>query len=185
MHPNDTIPLGLCQCGCGRATRIAPKNDRSKNWVRGVPLLYVRGHSACKVPYSPVDYIEEDRGYSTPCWIWQRCLSGEYGQISVGGKMRQAHVVYYERHVGPIPEGRDLDHLCRVPRCVNPAHVEPVLPAVNTRRGNSTPLTFADVQAIREIIGTDTYRNIGLRFGVSDETIGRIARRETWFDEVA
>ena len=41
----------------------------------------------------------------------------------------------YEAMVGPIPDGLHLDHLCRVRRCCNPGHLEPVEPAENTRRG--------------------------------------------------
>jgi hypothetical protein len=40
----------------------------------------------------------------------------------------------YELHVGPIPEGLDLDHLCRVRACCNPDHLEPVTRSENLRR---------------------------------------------------
>jgi hypothetical protein len=50
------------------------------------------------------------------------------------GGARSAHRFYYEQHVGPIPEGLQLDHLCRNTRCVNPAHLEPVTGAENMRR---------------------------------------------------
>lgn len=54
-----------------------------------------------------------------------------------------AHRFAYERLVGLIPEGLQLDHLCRVPYCVNPAHLEPVTSRENTMRG----LNFAAVNA--------------------------------------
>ena len=38
------IPPGLCQCGCGRETNIAPKSDKYKSWVKGQPVRYVSGH---------------------------------------------------------------------------------------------------------------------------------------------
>jgi hypothetical protein len=38
------IPLGLCQCGCGQATRLAPGTDSRRGWVKGRPLKYLLGH---------------------------------------------------------------------------------------------------------------------------------------------
>ena len=75
------------------------------------------------------------------CWLWDASLDGKgYGQFmtSQNGKPKllRAHRVSYEMHKGPIPEGLDLDHLCRVPSCVNPDHLEPVTRSENLRRGN-------------------------------------------------
>lgn len=53
------------------------------------------------------------------------------------GKYGYAHRIAYELVVGPIPEGLTLDHLCRVRRCVNPEHLEPVTMGENLRRGMS------------------------------------------------
>jgi hypothetical protein len=46
-----------------------------------------------------------------------------------------AHRAMYAEHMGPIPDGLVLDHLCRVKSCVNPTHLEPVTPLVNFQRG--------------------------------------------------
>lgn len=68
----------------------------------------------------------------TGCWIWIGSIDRYgYGRIHGG---EHAHRVFYEEHVGPIPPGLQLDHLCRVTLCVNPDHLEPVTAAENQRR---------------------------------------------------
>ena len=68
------------------------------------------------------------------CWEWIGVLN-PYAGIRIGGKMRKAHRVSYEHFKGSIPEGLELDHLCRNVRCVNPDHLEPVTHRENVRRG--------------------------------------------------
>lgn len=84
-------------------------------------------------------YVEEIRVPELgPCWIWTASVDGRgYGQISKDGSPRRAHRVAYELLVGEIPDQHDLDHLCRVIRCINPAHLDPVSHRVNVLRGVS------------------------------------------------
>ena len=74
---------------------------------------------------------------SGDCWIWTATFSigGRYGAIRVGDKMVSAHRLAYELERGPIPQGLELDHLCRNPHCVRPSHLEAVTHAENMRRG--------------------------------------------------
>ncbi|MFE7580734.1 HNH endonuclease signature motif containing protein [Streptomyces gardneri] len=69
------------------------------------------------------------------CWLWlgQKTSDG-YGMMTVDRKPVVAHRVSYKTHVGPIPAGMQIDHLCRVPSCINPAHLEVVTPAENVAR---------------------------------------------------
>lgn len=70
------------------------------------------------------------------CWEWTAALQSQgYGSFADQGAIHLAHRWSYERHVGPIPDGLQIDHLCRNRTCVNPAHLEPVTQAENRRRG--------------------------------------------------
>ena len=83
---------------------------------------------------------------TTGCWLWTARVNRHgYGVLSIGSKrdaskrMALAHRVAYELHVGPIPEGLTIDHLCRTPACVNPDHLEAVTQRENVLRGMSIP----------------------------------------------
>ncbi|MCU1617180.1 MAG: hypothetical protein JWO98_4720 [Frankiales bacterium] len=70
------------------------------------------------------------------CWLWVASLNSKgYGQFYDGRRVVQAYKFAYEMARGPVPDGLDLDHLCRNPVCVNPAHLEPVTSRANTLRG--------------------------------------------------
>lgn len=68
------------------------------------------------------------------CWVWTKGSRNGYPTFYADGKTVSAHRWSYEYHRADIPEGLTLDHLCRVPMCVNAWHLEPVTRAVNTRR---------------------------------------------------
>jgi hypothetical protein len=76
------------------------------------------------------------------CWLWQASLDEHgYGQFWYGSALGSAHRFAYEFYKGAIPVGLELDHLCRVHNCVNPAHLEAVSSATNHLRGASARKT--------------------------------------------
>jgi hypothetical protein len=78
------------------------------------------------------------------CWLWTGAL-GRAGYPRWGSPYwpgdTYAHRIAYRMVVGPIPAGFEVDHLCFVPACVNPAHLEAVTVQENRRRRRARPLT--------------------------------------------
>lgn len=168
--------LGLCECGCGGQTSLAKKTMTKYGHVRGQPVRFIPGHQFRRP--GPL-YEEDDHGYSTPCWRWLRYTTPNgYGQFH----QVLAHKVFWERENGPVPDGLELDHLCRNSACVNPAHLEPVTHAENMRRGKRTKL---NPDAVREIRASpDEERELARRYGVTPQAIHKIRRRISWKDVV-
>lgn len=73
---------------------------------------------------------------SGDCWFWTGSTNGRgYGAFKLNGRPIRVHRWAYQQIIGPIPEGMQLDHLCRNRLCVNPAHMEPVTNRENSLRG--------------------------------------------------
>ena len=120
------------------------------------------------------------------CWEWiaARKASG-YGVFNTDGRfgpVRRAHVLAYEDRRGPVPDGLEIDHLCRNRWCVNPDHMEPVTHRENLRRGLGKPrkLTDQDVADIRRRYshGSTTQTALAKRYGVSQTHVSDIVRRK-------
>lgn len=86
---------------------------------------------------SIVDRFWQKVDKTDTCWLWSASLmTTGYGQFVVYKNHHiGAHRFAYELMVGPIPDGLQIDHLCRVRTCVNPAHLEPVTRGENMHRG--------------------------------------------------
>lgn len=72
------------------------------------------------------------------CWLWIGPLnSGGYSEYRVGTyQVYRGHRISYAALVGSIPDGLQLDHVCRTRSCVNPGHLEPVTRHENQLRGS-------------------------------------------------
>lgn len=177
------IPFGTCSCGCGNPTRIATENDYRDGTRKGQPVRYVRGHHRRK---SFIEYVEEDRGYETPCWIWQKAFGTDHngdpghGSMFDGTKMRPAHIVYYERKYGEVENGKQLHHKCEAKLCVNPDHLEPLTAADHVAKRKTTLLTPDDVLAIRRNVMGHTKQQLASIYGVSVSNIKMILLGRTW-----
>lgn len=104
-----------------------------------------------RVPIPPIDRLLARVVFTpgpleTDCWVptyshKQHDRDG-YARVKVGErphiKAVVAHRLTFEHFVGPVPDGLELDHLCRVRACCNPTHVEPVTHQINVLRGMTT-----------------------------------------------
>lgn len=114
------------KAGCGYAGCDRPQHSRGFCGSH-----YNAQRAAGLLPSRPLWTVAE-----SGCWLWNRKVRSDgYGVKSVDhrGEVR-AHRWVYERQVGPIPDGLELDHLCGTRSCVNPAHLEPVTHTENMRR---------------------------------------------------
>ena len=81
--------------------------------------------------------------FTTDCWEWQASKTEKgYGQFQINYKPKRAHRISYELYNGKIPEGLQIDHLCRNTSCVNPSHLEAVTNQINHQRGDNFTNNF-------------------------------------------
>lgn len=166
-----SIPIGYCQCGCGGKTQISVNNHAKRGYVKGVPFRFIANHHTYG---SLLEYRVDDNG----CWRWLRSMVGKYGR---GPRKTYAHRFYYEKAKGKIPNGFQIDHLCKVTDCVNPSHLEAVTSLENIRRSTTTKLTSDEVAEIRSLREDGLlFRQIAKRFKVHKETVRSICRRKHW-----
>ena len=123
------------------------------------------------------------------CWLWTGASLRGYGKMWSGTytpaghpKTMHVHRYSYELHVGLIPEGMDLDHLCRNRLCVRPDHLQPVTRRENIARGESIiARQIKQTHCIHghEFTEENTYRHRGHRYcRTCREDVSRRRRRK-------
>ncbi len=116
-------------------------------------------HPTTSRPTTPERFwAKVDRLGPDDCWNWIATTSSNgYGRFRVNGSYVQAHRWAYENQVGPIPAGLQIDHLCRTRSCINPKHMEPVTPQVNTLRGIRSRVRKTHCKRGHEFTENNTY----------------------------
>lgn len=156
---------GLCECGCGGETRLAPRSHLRWGWIKGRPLRFIRGHNGRRLLRDGPNASDEARfwlkvdrsGGPGACWPWLGPTSGKkqlYGRFFYLGREEQAHVMAWFFTYGSFPKHFGC-HRCDVSLCVNPTHLfdgtqrENIIDSRNKDRWGGSKLTVADVVQIR------------------------------------
>lgn len=185
--------------GCGTAFQVRPSRAKS-----GLPLYCSR---ACWRVYHQAAPPEErfwryvDKGDGSGCWLWtggrnmQRDGYGYFALSHTPTVMVRAHRYSYMLATGErLPRSTVVMHLCHVPACVRPDHLEAgdqqrnidqMWGAGRGRLGEQIHNAKLTADAVRDIrrrmeSGSATRSNLAVEFGVTASTISYIVTRKTW-----
>ena len=101
-----------------------------------LPLQWKRAQRAAMPIEKKLDIMKRVHP-ETGCWEWTGRLSEDgYGKVPVAsGRYGSVHRLSYQLKWGSVPDGLEIDHVCRNRRCFNPDHLEAVTRRENVRRG--------------------------------------------------
>ncbi len=145
----DLRPVRLPACsidGCpGPVKSLGWCGKHLSMWYRhGDPLGATRLHGPPEVRFwarvNKDGPIPDYAPHLGPCWVFAFNMTKHqrYGKIYLTStSWKSAHIYAYEQLIGPVPEGLELDHLCRNRACVRPEHLEPVPHRINIQRGEN------------------------------------------------
>lgn len=118
-------------------------------------------------------WIEADRGYETPCYIWQGGRSGKYGYVH--RNRCSAHRSAWIDANGPIPTGHHVHHLCLQPLCVRLEHLTLVSAGDHRWLHESGRKNRLSPEAINEIrTGPLSLKDVAAKYGISKSYASKV-----------
>lgn len=120
--------------GDSRARGLCSKHWQAAKAAGSLPSEWVREQ---RKPMPMREKLERRREIDpiTGCWNWTGRIEDGYGKVALSSRYTSVHKASFELWKGRVPNGTELDHLCRNRRCFNPDHLEPVTHQENVRRG--------------------------------------------------
>ena len=123
------------------------------------------------------------------CWIIRNAVTSlGYSRLLVQGEMDLAHRWAYRVWVGPIPEGRQVNHHCDKRACVRPSCLYAGTQSQNIqdcsnrgrhpRNRGGAKLTLEQVHEIRASI--EPQRVFMEKYGITRHTVSNIRHGRTW-----
>lgn len=175
-----------------------PRDARSRsNWCGGHKAQRCRGKEMTVIPPK---MTQSERFWSKvaktdTCWNWIGTGNQYgYGMFKTGGRTAPSitsHRFAYEQLIGPIPEGKLLDHICHNKACVNPSHLRPVNPKQNNenrgvvnKNNKSTGVrgvTISRGKFVGQITHNRQYYNLGRFDSLAEAEAAVIDKRNELF----
>lgn len=113
------------------------------------------------------------------CWIWDGPPGGGgYARTTINNRQIKIHRLAWVLKNGPIPDGLELDHKCRVRSCVNPDHLEPVTRQINIMRGIGPAMLRARNAGVVACPKGHPYRGTNLFVSKSGSRVCRECNRQ-------
>lgn len=156
-NPNKISCTAVCKFfECNRFCKsYGYCSGHARQKERGIELRPLRQDVTIENKYLALVIIPENKnecyGWSGPVFK-KRPSSTGYAHFNYSCKNIWAHRYSWERFNNKvIPEGFNIDHLCRNTICTNPLHLELTTPAENNKRMKAYKNLMAQIQFLEKI----------------------------------